>query len=120
MSPNTHLRRERQLRGWSQAHLAQQIDVPSYYLSRWERGEVSPSPYYQHQLCELFGKSAVELGFLLPDTPPLEQNQQPQPLPTSAADPLKNEPLRRPSTFLVMAVSRSWIHPRIILLALLL
>src|SRR5712692_10366998 len=63
-TPNERLRRERQLRGWSQVHLAEQIDVPDYYISRWERGEVLPSPYYQQKLCEIFGKTAEELGML--------------------------------------------------------
>ena len=62
--PNAQLRHQRQIRGWSQAYLAQQIDVPDYYISRWERGDVSPGPYYQQKLCELFGKTAQELGFL--------------------------------------------------------
>jgi transcriptional regulator with XRE-family HTH domain len=74
VAPNRYLRRERQLRGWSQAYLAEQIGVPDYYLSRWERGEVLPSPFYQQKLCELFGKTAEELGFLQPvnETPPPE------------------------------------------------
>ncbi len=63
---NTQLRRERQLRGWSQVYLAEQLGTPDYYISRWERGEVLPSPFYQQKLCELFGKTAEELGFLLP------------------------------------------------------
>jgi transcriptional regulator with XRE-family HTH domain len=63
-SPNQYLKRERQLRGWSQSHFAKQIDAPKYYISRWERGEVTPSPYYQQKLCELLGKTAEELGFL--------------------------------------------------------
>lgn len=69
--PNLRLKHERQLRGWSQGRLAEQIDVPDYYISRWERGEVLPSPYYQQKLCELLGKSAQELGFLQsgPQTP---------------------------------------------------
>jgi transcriptional regulator with XRE-family HTH domain len=61
---NMQLRRERQLRGWSQAYLARQIDVPDYYISRWERGGVLLSPYYQQKLCMLFGKTAEELGML--------------------------------------------------------
>jgi len=63
---NTQLRRERQLRGWSQVYMAEQLGTPDYYISRWERGEVLPSPFYQQKLCELFGKTAEELGFLLP------------------------------------------------------
>jgi transcriptional regulator with XRE-family HTH domain len=85
-TPNVLLRHERQLRGWSQAHLAEQIDVPDYYISRWERGEVLPSPYYQQKLCEVFGKTAEELGMLqttpltLPVDPPMvEQLPFPQP-----------------------------------------
>jgi transcriptional regulator with XRE-family HTH domain len=85
-TPNVLLRHERQLRGWSQAHLAEQIDVPDYYISRWERGEVLPSPYYQQKLCQVFGKTAVELGMLqtaplaLPVDPPMvEQVPFPQP-----------------------------------------
>ena len=73
--PNTRLRRERQLRGWSQVYMAEQIGTPDYYISRWERGEVLPSPYYQQKLCALFGKTAEELGFLLPpvkEIPPPE------------------------------------------------
>jgi transcriptional regulator with XRE-family HTH domain len=66
-TPNQRLRRERQLRGWSQSHVAKQIKVPDYYISRWERGDVTPSPYYQQRLCELFEKTAEELGFLLPE-----------------------------------------------------
>lgn len=62
--PNGRLKHERRLRGWSQARLAEQIDVPDYYISRWERGEVQPSPYYQQKLCELFGKTAQELGLI--------------------------------------------------------
>ncbi len=67
--PNHYLRRERQLKGWSQVYLAKQIEVPDYYISRWERGEVTPSPYYQQKLCDLFGKTAEDLGFLQPADP---------------------------------------------------
>lgn len=52
------------MRGWSQTYLAQQIGVQDYYISRWERGDVTPSPYYQQKLCTLFGKTAEELGML--------------------------------------------------------
>jgi len=69
-APNQHLQHERKLRGWSQAYTAEQIGAPDYYLSRWERGEVLPSPFYQQKLCELFGKTAEELGFLQPVNEP--------------------------------------------------
>src|SRR5438067_8650009 len=75
-TPNERLRRERQLRGWSQGYLAEQIGVPDYYISRWERGEVLPSPYYQQKLCGVFGKTAEELGMLPPKAEGVLSNEQ--------------------------------------------
>src|SRR5713226_7249957 len=62
--PNQRLKMERELRGWSQKYVAQQIGADHYYLSRWEHGTASPSPYYRQKLCALFGKNARELGLL--------------------------------------------------------
>ncbi len=66
--PNQRLKMERELRGWSQKFVAQQIGADHYYLSRWEHGTASPSPYYRQKLCALFGKKARELGLLPEDT----------------------------------------------------
>jgi transcriptional regulator with XRE-family HTH domain len=62
------LRRERELRGWSQAEVATRIGAPSpFHVSRWERGVVIPSPRYRERYCLLFGRDAVELGFVAGD-----------------------------------------------------
>src|SRR6516162_7027651 len=62
---NHALRRERELRGWSQGYVAERIGAPSpSYISRWERGVTIPMPYYREKLCRLFGKDAQELGFV--------------------------------------------------------
>jgi len=64
-APNHQLRVLRELRGWSQRYLADQLDAPSStYISRWERGTATPSPYYREKLCVLFGMDAAELGLL--------------------------------------------------------
>ena len=63
-APNQRLKAERELRGWSQKYVAEQLGADHYYLSRWERGTASPSPYYRQKLCVLFGKNAQELGLL--------------------------------------------------------
>jgi transcriptional regulator with XRE-family HTH domain len=63
-TPNQRLKTERELRGWSQKYVAEQLGADHYYLSRWERGTASPSPYYRQKLCVLFGKNAQELGLL--------------------------------------------------------
>ena len=73
-SPNPNLKYERNLRGWSQGYLAKKIGVADYYISRWESGKYSPSPYYQQQLCEIFGKTAQELGFLAAPPPSDEKS----------------------------------------------
>ncbi len=62
--PNIRLREARELRGWSQKYVADEIGADRYYLSRWEHGTASPSPYYRQKLCALFGKNARELGLL--------------------------------------------------------
>lgn len=62
--PNPLLKQERQLRGWSQKYVAEQIDAATYYISRWERGSTSPSPHFRYKLCILFSKNAKELGLL--------------------------------------------------------
>ena len=63
-NPNPLLKAERELRGWSQKYVADQIGADHYYLSRWEHGTATPSPYYRQKLCALFGKNARELGLL--------------------------------------------------------
>jgi predicted ATPase len=78
--PSDSLRRERELRGWSQAYLAQEVGAAGpYCVSRWERGVVSPSPYYRERLCRVFGKNAEELGLI-------------EPAPDSAAVPAPGAP----------------------------
>jgi tetratricopeptide (TPR) repeat protein/transcriptional regulator with XRE-family HTH domain len=62
--PNLRLKEERELRGWSQKYVADEIGADRYYLSRWEHGTASPSPYYRQKLCAVFGKNARELGLL--------------------------------------------------------
>lgn len=62
--PNLRLKRERESRGWSQEDLAEKVGTTQKIVSRWERGENTPLPYYRQKLCKLFGKSAVELGFV--------------------------------------------------------
>jgi len=65
--PNSILRHERQLRGWSQRKVAELVDTSEDVVSRWERGERKPSPFFQEKLCALYGKSAEELGILVDD-----------------------------------------------------
>jgi transcriptional regulator with XRE-family HTH domain len=63
-TPNNHLCHEREMRGWSQQDLAEKVGTTQKVVSRWERGESTPLPYYRQKLCKLFEKNAQALGFL--------------------------------------------------------
>ncbi len=93
--PNNLLRQHRELRGWSQERLAEEIGTNHVNISRWETGVTSPSPHYRNQLCNTFGKNAHELGLIeievLPDTLPrswslLLPHEHYYPLPGREAD----------------------------------
>ncbi len=58
------LRIERELRGWSQAKVAEAVGTNVRTVIRWEQGQSIPYPYYRERLCALFGKNARELGLL--------------------------------------------------------
>ncbi len=53
---------ERLRRRWTQLEVADQLGTTPGNVSRWERGITSPGPYFRRKLCELFGRSAQELG----------------------------------------------------------
>jgi transcriptional regulator with XRE-family HTH domain len=63
-TPNNRLRFERELRGWSQEDLAEKVGTTQKIVSRWERGESTPLPYYRQKLCKFLGKNAAELGLI--------------------------------------------------------
>jgi outer membrane protein assembly factor BamB/transcriptional regulator with XRE-family HTH domain len=60
--PNDRLRQERARRNWRQQDLADQLETTVVTVKRWERGSQQPSAYFRLKLCELFDKSAEELG----------------------------------------------------------
>lgn len=75
--PNEQLRRERDIRGWSQRALAELLGTTEQVVNHWERGSHKPNRHFQTQLCHLFGKNAEELGFLLPSAQKLPGDEQP-------------------------------------------
>ncbi len=68
---NTRLKRERELRGWSQEKVAMELGIDPTTVGRWERGVSLPYPHFREKLCALFGKSTYELGLV-----PKEANEQ--------------------------------------------
>jgi len=84
MAPNRRLKQARELRGWSQAKVAEAIGTDATTVSRWERGLFSPTPYFRERLCKLFARNAEELGLLEPAYQPLEREQETAFLPPPA------------------------------------
>ena len=70
------LKRQRELRGWSRAYVAEGLKVDIKTVSRWERGESFPQSRYRLDLIEFFRTSAVDLG-LVEDDDPVSPSQAP-------------------------------------------
>ena len=73
-TPNPLLRRQRELRGWSQGQVALELQalfpgiaVTARHVTRWESGKRKPGPYYREKLCVLFQTTADKLGFIPQD-----------------------------------------------------
>ncbi|HEY7415208.1 MAG TPA: helix-turn-helix transcriptional regulator, partial [Ktedonobacteraceae bacterium] len=94
-----HLKRERQMRGWSQARIAEEMGTTPNTISAWERGVSLPSPYFRAKLCELLGKSAIDLGLLDEEeylTEPMSGRQQNEYLTEAMVWHQQNEHLTEP------------------------
>ena len=63
-APNQKLRYERERRAWSQQEVADVVGTTPLNVSRWERGVTIPGPYFRQKLCEVFEKTAQELGLV--------------------------------------------------------
>lgn len=74
--PNDYLRHYRRMRHWTQTNLADELYqlceleecergiINANMIGGWERGEHQPSLFWQRKLCEIFGTTPDELGFL--------------------------------------------------------
>jgi transcriptional regulator with XRE-family HTH domain len=63
--PNERLRQARKLKGWTQSKLAKVLETDFETVSRWERGVIAPSLYYQKKLADVLEKTTEELGLLV-------------------------------------------------------
>jgi transcriptional regulator with XRE-family HTH domain len=117
---NELLRNVRKERGWTQKDVADRIGAPlALNVTRWERGTAFPSAYYVERLCQLFGKSASELG-LIQDQP----TRSPEPTNDATTAPIQflqpsNDATTAPTQFLQSPLPghRNPLTPKIILLA---
>lgn len=59
---NQLLRQAREERNWTLADVAEKIGGDPKTIGRWERGNTWPNPHFRRKLCELFDRTAKELG----------------------------------------------------------
>jgi transcriptional regulator with XRE-family HTH domain len=64
-TPNHLLRNQRILHYWTQSQVAEKVGTTTVNVNRWESGLTSPGLYFRQKLCDLFEKSAEELGLVL-------------------------------------------------------
>src|SRR5438105_13693389 len=62
--PNERLRHARNLKGWSQAELAERVGTSFEMVSRWERGITVPSPHYRKRLSSVLDQTPEALGLV--------------------------------------------------------
>jgi transcriptional regulator with XRE-family HTH domain len=84
--PNSLLREQRLLRGWSLQRVVDELcalssacderlpGVNAIMISNWETGTKKPSPFYRERLCKLYNMTADQLGFM--DGPVASQSSQ--------------------------------------------
>src|SRR5689334_1447417 len=73
-TPNTRLKAQRLKKNWTQVYVATMIGTSDVEVSRWETGASIPTLYFREKLCELFGKTAEELGFVSHPAVSLEEH----------------------------------------------
>jgi transcriptional regulator with XRE-family HTH domain len=74
MSFQEQFKYQRELRGWSQAKMAEELATTPNRISAWERGVSLPSAYFREKICALFEMNAQELGLLSIDKPEVLSN----------------------------------------------
>lgn len=101
VTPNWRLKRQRELRNWTQQNVGGMVGVDSKLISDWERGVKFPSAYHRQKLCETFEKSPVELGFFLEDAESSDDQPVDRPLREleQAFPPIWNVPYERNPLF---------------------
>ncbi len=86
---------QREQRHLTQTELARLLGTTYLSVCRWENGVTSPSLYYRKQLCELFGRSAEELGLTSSPVEEETSNEIEIEKPPSVRSLLWNVPYRR-------------------------
>ncbi len=96
---NNRLREARKSRGLTQQEVASEIGTSALTINRWEQGKSFPQSYYLQKLCDFFGLSAEELGFIRRESSSDDENSKSsgrleRPVPSqSSSSPSDSEPV---------------------------
>src|SRR6266487_3850751 len=77
--PNTQLKAQRLKKNWTQVYVATMIGTSDVEVSRWETDVSTPTLYFRERLCELFGKTPEDLGFVSSATQTRLEEPAPRP-----------------------------------------
>jgi transcriptional regulator with XRE-family HTH domain len=61
---NDLLRKARETHGWTQRRLAEELNIGENTVRAWENGLRSPGIAMRNRLCEVFGRTAAQLGLV--------------------------------------------------------
>ncbi|MBV9229104.1 MAG: tetratricopeptide repeat protein, partial [Chloroflexi bacterium] len=73
-TPNERLKTHRLKKNWTQVYVATMIGTSDVEVSRWETGATEPTLYFREKLCELFGTTPEELGFVTEVAVPVQES----------------------------------------------
>ena len=108
--PNNQLRYYRELQGWSQQKVAEELNTDMKMVSKWERGIATPSPHYREKLCKLFGKNALELGLIKKTNPSSDYQANYTPSTTNHSDQISSKSITNPSLhFSFGNIETTWV-----------
>src|SRR6266516_3953582 len=108
--PNNQLRYYRELQGWSQQKVAEELNTDMKMVSKWERGIATPSPHYREKLCKLFGKNALELGLIKKTNPSSDYQANYTPSTTNHSDQISSKGITNPSLhFSFGNIETTWV-----------
>lgn len=111
MTFSQRLKHERELRGWSQAKLAEELGTTPVSVSKWERGLALPSSHFRGQLYALFATDAQKMDLLLDTNPEHEEPAEQEGLVPQTQQVQKTQTLSRSSNRyrLLSKVRAFWI-----------
>jgi DNA-binding XRE family transcriptional regulator len=103
-------------RGFTQAKVAEFVEVNVITICRWEKGTSQPYPCHVKKLCDFFEKTAFELGFAPPEPQAVQPSSQPDESQPDEAHPKGDNAFakffRRDIELRLQYIMYDWLHSK--------